>query len=159
MNISIGPGNRQFLAENIGLVAVATILTLATPVVRKYAGGYASLAVISLAVFVISVLITQYVVIKKHKWLITDEVVNRTQGVFAQQTDYIELYRIVDYAESQTFLQRFFKVKTVTLISTDKSDPEMNIFGVPAKSDLIKIIRTRVEHNKKEKRIYEITNQ
>ena len=44
-------------------------------------------------------------------------------------------------------------------MSTDKSDSEMAIWGIPKKNDVIAQIRNKVEQCKKEKRIYEITNR
>jgi hypothetical protein len=71
----------------------------------------------------------------------------------------VELYRVVDYQENQTFLQKMFNVKTVTVISSDKSDAILEMYGVSDSIDLVRIIRDRVEKSKKEKRIYEITNR
>ena len=70
-----------------------------------------------------------------------------------------ELYRVVDYEESQTFLQKLLKVKSVTVFSTDKSDCIMCMYGIDASNDVVRIIRSRVEKCKQEKRIYEITNR
>ena len=92
-------------------------------------------------------------------WTISKDKICQKHGVLSRQTDYIELYRVVDYRETQTFLQRLLGVKTVTIISTDKSDPEMLIKGVPAKTDLVDYTRKLVEQNKKQNHIYEITNR
>lgn len=45
------------------------------------------------------------------------------------------------------------------MISTDKSDAILEMYGVSDSIDLVRIIRDRVEKSKKEKRIYEITNR
>ena len=100
-----------------------------------------------------------YISIYSTKWAIDKEVISRTHGILAKRKDYIELYRVVDYAETQTFTQLLFSVKTVIIMSTDKSDSEMAIWGIPKKNDVIVQIRNKVEQCKKEKRIYEITNR
>ena len=97
--------------------------------------------------------------LRAFSWEISDVKICRRHGILTRQTDYLELYRVVDYRESQTFLQRLFGVKTVVIISTDKSDPSMLICGVPAKEDLVTHTRNLVEQNKKENHIYEITNR
>lgn len=68
------------------------------------------------------------------------------------------MYRITDFRESQSLLQRIMGVKTVTVYSTDRSDDVTDITGVPADVNLIGIIRENVEKCRKEKRIYEIAN-
>lgn len=93
------------------------------------------------------------------KWLIGEETLCRIRGIFSKETDYVEMYRITDYKESQSFLQRMMGVKTVTIYSTDRSDAVTDIVGVSADLDLIGIIRNNVEKCKKEKGIYEITNR
>ena len=80
-------------------------------------------------------------------------------GIFHRHVDYLELYRVVDYSEHQTFLQRLCGLKTVIVDSMDKSTPRLEIKGVPNKVDLVAIIRERVELNKRMRRIYEVTNQ
>ena len=80
-------------------------------------------------------------------------------GIFHRHVDYLELYRVVDYNEHQTFLQRLCGLKTVIVDSMDKSTPRLEIKGVPNKVDLVAIIRERVELNKRMRRIYEVTNQ
>ena len=51
------------------------------------------------------------------------------------------------------------KIKSVTIISTDKSDSTMQMYGIDASYDLVRLIRSRVEKCKTERRIYEITNR
>ena len=116
------------------------------------------IAMTSLAVFLLIILLVRYVLLVSVKWMVEDETLCRMRGVFSKQTDYIEMYRITDYMENQSFLQRLFGVKTVTVYSTDRSDSVTDILGVPADMDLIGIIREKVEKCKKEKRIYEIAN-
>ncbi|MBQ3977929.1 MAG: PH domain-containing protein, partial [Bacteroidales bacterium] len=75
------------------------------------------------------------------KWFVEEETLCRVKGVFSKQTDYIEMYRITDFQESQSFLQRLLGVKSVTVFSTDQSDDVTVIPGVPADLNLIGIIR------------------
>lgn len=42
---------------------------------------------------------------------------------------------------------------------TDRTNPQLDIYGVKEKLDVVKIIRERVEYNKRRKGIYEITNR
>lgn len=112
----------------------------------------------SLAAFILIFLVLRYVMLVNVKWLVEEETLCRIKGIFSKQTDYIEMYRITDYKENQSFLQRIMGVKTVTVYSTDRSDEVTDIPGVPADMNLIGIIRDNVEKCRKEKRIYEIAN-
>lgn len=149
---------RQFVAEDAGLIAIMALLMGAVPVIIRDFDRMVGIAMTSLAVFLLIILLVRYVLLVSVKWMVEDETLCRMKGVFSKQTDYIEMYRITDYMENQSFLQRLFGVKTVTVYSTDRSDSVTDILGVPADMDLIGIIREKVEKCKKEKRIYEIAN-
>tara|TARA_R110000868_G_scaffold410679_2_gene699712 strand:- start:3363 stop:3821 length:459 start_codon:yes stop_codon:yes gene_type:complete len=72
------------------------------------------------------------------------------EGVFTNSKSYLELYRITDYEISQSFFMRIFSLMTVRLHSTDKTSPILDFTGVP-KSDVVDIIRTWVEAERKRK--------
>ena len=149
---------RQFIAEDRELVAILAFLIGAVPVIYGRCEQLIAYTSLGLLVFVFLVCLTRYVMLVSHKWIIGNETLCTIKGVFARHTDYIELYRIVDYKESQTLLQRLMGIKTVTVFSTDRSDAMMDMRGVPADEDVIGYMRDKVEKCKIDKRIYEITN-
>lgn len=149
---------RQFVAEDAGLIAIMAVLTGAVPVIIRDYDRMMGIAMGSLAAFILIFLVLRYVMLVNVKWLVEEETLCRIKGIFSKQTDYIEMYRITDYKENQSFLQKIMGVKTVTVYSTDRSDEVTDIPGVPADMNLIGIIRDNVEKCRKEKRIYEIAN-
>ena len=155
--MTIRPDFRQYLSEVMPLVLAGLLGMALYPFMSKW--PYISWAYLALYALLLITLATRYAVLRAFSWEISDVKICRRHGILTRQTDYIELYRVVDYRESQTFLQRLFGVKTVVIISTDKSDPSMLICGVPAKADLVTHTRNLVEQNKKENHIYEITNR
>ena len=91
-------------------------------------------------------------------YIITEEQLQYEYGILSLQRDFIELYRVVDYSEQRSFLQMLFGLKTVSIYSGDKTCPRLDIIGVLGDSDLITMIRERVEYNKKKHNIHEFTN-
>ena len=106
---------RQFVAEDAGLIAIMALLMGAVPVIIRDFDRMVGIAMTSLAVFLLIILLVRYVLLVSVKWMVEDETLCRMRGVFSKQTDYIEMYRITDYMENQSFLQRLFGVKTVTV--------------------------------------------
>ena len=141
---------RQFVAEDAGLIAIMAVLTGAVPVIIRDYDRMMGIAMGSLAAFILIFLVLRYVMLVNVKWLVEEETLCRIKGIFSKQTDYIEMYRITDYKENQSFLQRIMGVKTVTVYSTDRSDEVTDIPGVPADMNLIGIIRDNVEKCRKE---------
>lgn len=158
-DVCLRPDYRQYLAENAGMIVLFCINLLAVPLSARTTVEWFPLMVVLLSLVTAVALVVRYVMLCAVKWVIGDDTICRIEGVLSKRTDYVELYRVVDYQENQTFLQKMFNVKTVTVISTDKSDAILEMYGVSDSIDLVRIIRDRVEKSKKEKRIYEITNR
>ena len=104
-------------------------------------------------------LLYRFLYLRRMEFRIHAEQLIYEHGVFTRSREYIELYRIVDFRESRSFLQILFGLKTVCVYSGDRTTPQLNISGVDVKSRLVDIIRERVEYNKQRKGIYEITNR
>ena len=100
---------------------------------------------------VISILCTEYVV--------TGEQIIIIRGVLVRSTDYVELYRVVDYQQRRNLLQQFMGLKDVTIYSGDRNNPVLTMTGVREVVDVVSEIRQREEFNKKRRGIYEFTNQ
>ena len=159
MDISIKPNYKEFLAENIGISCLFFFFFVAMPLSRAIDNRYIQIGISSCSLILAVVLTVRYIMLTAVIWIVGNSTLSRIQGVFSRHTDYIELYRVVDYRETQTLLQKIWKVKTISIISTDKTDSLMCIYGVKATLPLVQIIRNRVEKCKQDKRIYEITNQ
>lgn len=108
-------------------------------------------------IFIIG-LIYKYFYITKMMYVITDEQIQSEHGLFSVQRNYVELYRVIDYREDQSFIQMILGIKTITIYSGDRSNPQLKLIGIKNDLDLIKLIRQRVEYNKKRHNIYEFTN-
>lgn len=169
MTITIKPGFRQYMAEYLGSLALATAMTAALVAAEGPAKGLLLRSIGPQANFVCLAfaagslvlwihLIYLYAKMSCTRWQLTTKAIVRRQGLLNKQVDYLELFRVVDYAESQTALQRVFGTKTVRIMSSDMSDPIMPIAGVPERMDLVSAIRTNVEKCKHENNIFEVTN-
>ncbi|MEH2901870.1 PH domain-containing protein [Segatella copri] len=80
-------------------------------------------------------------------------------GVLSHSTDYVELYRVVDYRQHRSLPQQVFGLKTVTIFSGDRNNSKLDMIGIKANNNVVADIRMRVEFNKRHKSIYEITNR
>ena len=154
-NIIIKPHLMQFVINELHLFVL-------TSVGFVYAG--IDDAILSTLVFVLSVLLSlclayRMVYLCRMRYVISNEQLMFEHGVFHREVDYLELYRVVDFNESQNFLQQLFRLKTVSIYSGDRTTPRLDIIGVPMKEELVTAIRERVETNKRRRSIYENTNR
>lgn len=101
----------------------------------------------------------RFVYMRRIRYHIGSEQLINQRGVFHRSTEYMELFRIVDFHEHRSLMQQLCGLKTVTVFSMDRTTPRLEITGVPYKTDIVSLIRERVEYNKRRKGIYEITNR
>ena len=106
----------------------------------------------------LATLFCKYLYLSRVRYTINAEQLQYEYGIFSIQRDYIELYRVVDYSEQRSLPQRLFGLKTVSIYSGDMTCPRLDVVGVRNQTDLIKVIRERVEYNKKKRNIHEFTN-
>lgn len=112
-----------------------------------------------LSVVVSLLLAYRLIYLKRMVYRITAEQLIYEHGVFTRSSDYVELYRVVDFGERSNLLQQLCGLKTVSVYSGDRTTPRLDIIGVGINENLVSIIRERVELNKRRKGIYEITNR
>lgn len=157
-DIILKPKFRNWLMKNFLLI----ILVISVFVFSKYIRGHELLKFISgtILVLLIFTIFYRYVsMLLCTKWIITREQIKIYQGVLSKRINYIELYRVYDYEEKQSFIQSLINNTNIYIYSGDKSTPKLLMNGLKANSGIIQIIRNRVEEQKKKKGIYEFTNR
>ena len=155
-DIVIKPLSREYVLSNIFLFLLLCISAGISMLNFDY---YIRAGALALFVGLFCLLLINWFVMLSYSWTITKEQIVYKRGLLQKKTDFIELYRVIDFSESQSLLQQIFQTKTIIIASGDKSHPQLKIFGVRFSNNLIRIIRERVEVNKRDKRIYEFTNQ
>jgi len=76
------------------------------------------------------------------------------EGVFTSSVNFIELYRVKDYSSYQSFFMKVFGIMNVTLYTSDKTTPILKLKGI-SKSNIIDVIRLKVENQRKLKGVRE----
>ena len=144
----------QFVTNEL-ILLVLCLLTLG------YGGMDGVLSTLSMYVgMALSMFLTyRYAKLRSTVYTITREQLKKSEGVFVREEDYVELYRVVDFAERRNLLQQMFGLKTVTIYSGDRTTPKLCLQGIRSDLDLVSIIRERVEYSKTQKPVYEITNR
>ena len=144
----------QFVTNEL-ILLVLCLLTLG------YGGMDGVLSTLSMYVgMALSMFLTyRYAKLRSTVYTITREQLKKSEGVFVREEDYVELYRVVDFAERRNLLQQLFGLKTVTIYSGDRTTPKLCLQGIRSDLDLVSIIRERVEYSKTLKPVYEITNR
>ncbi len=93
------------------------------------------------------------------KYKITLRRVEFERGVIAKSVDSLELWRVLDVRYSATVLDRLVGNASVTLIGTDKTDPELELYGLPNARQLFERLREAVQAARHTSRPMEIVGE
>lgn len=116
-------------------------------------------AFLFIGIAILLYLFYQVVYLARMEYIVTSDQIIFLHGVISHSTDYMELYRVIDYQQHRSLMQQLTGLKTVVIYSGDRNMPVMEIIGMKEKVDVVAEIRRRVEYNKQVKHIYEITNR
>lgn len=151
----IRPSMLQVLADKGGTVA----LLVASVIFLGYDDALVMKCCLAAMLFCMLSLLCSLWYFSTVTWSVSDTRIKYVRGIAGKATDYMELYRVIDYMERQSFLQQLFGLKDVVIISGDRTHPMLIMYGLPAHLNVIDSISEKVEQCKKERNVYEITNR
>lgn len=152
--VTIRPHGMQFVIDELPLIAMSTAGLVYGGMEAVPLNGMAA----AVSLLLILVLVYRLVYLRLIRYRIGGEQLVSEHGVLFRKIDYMELYRIVDFQEHQNLLQQLCGLKTVIILSMDRNTPRLELTGIRRKDNIVPLIRERVEYNKRNKGIYEITN-
>ena len=155
--IMVTPHWKQYVISQ--LPALLTVTGLVALMLLKDMPTFMKASLILLAVAGAAIIGYAATDMARRRYVVTDEQIIFHHGVLARSTDYLELYRVVDYQQNRTIMQQLTGMKTITILSGDRNTPQLNIIGVENHVNIIPEILRRVDYNKKRRGIYEITNR
>lgn len=153
-SIKLSPAIKQFLADEL----IIMVMMGGAMLLSGYEDYVVKLCCLVLTGLLFLYLLGRFWFYKSVKWEITRTQIKITHGVLRRSTNYVELYRVVDFAEEQTFIQQMLGLKDVYILSSDRTEPALRIFGISSHMDIINEIKPLVKQARKDNHIYEIAN-
>lgn len=153
--ITLRPNIGQYFINELPLL----LLCVAMLLIGGLPGCAYSTMLLVLSLLFALCLFYRFIYLRSIRYHIGSEQLICEHGVFQRSVNYMELYRVVDFAEHQTLMQQLCGLKSVTIFSMDRSTPRLELTGMKNKRDIVSPIRQRVEINKRRKGVYEITNR
>ena len=77
---------------------------------------------------------------------VTDQRIKLKTGILNQEIDECELYRVRDYKVVKPFFQRIFGLGRIELVTSDRSNSNINLNGIKNPESLYNLIRDNVEN-------------
>jgi len=101
----------------------------------------------------IPVAIWNHLVLKSTLITLTTQRLKITSGVFNKQREEIELYRVRDWTFHEPFFQRMLGFGTVSIVSSDRTAPEVTYKWIEGARALTEQLRAAVEAVRDRKRV------
>ena len=76
---------------------------------------------------------------------VTNQRIKLKTGILNQEIDECELYRVRDYKVVKPFFQRIFGLGKIELVTSDRSNSNINLNGIKFPENLYNLIRDNVE--------------
>ena len=76
---------------------------------------------------------------------VTDQRIKLKTGILSQEIDECELYRVRDYRVVKPFFQRIFGLGRIELVTSDRSNSNINLDGIKDPENVYNLIRDNVE--------------
>ncbi|MCL3854221.1 PH domain-containing protein [Parabacteroides sp. GYB001] len=153
--IILQPHWMQFVINELPMLIITSVAFIA--------GGMDEMPLANLCLIIAGLLAVRllytFIYLRRIECRINEEQLIMNHGVFTRKSEYLELYRIVDFNGHRTLMQQICGLKTITIYSGDRSTPKLDIIGVKNDLDLASLVRERVELNRRRKGIYEIANR
>lgn len=153
--IIIQPHFLQWVINQLPLLLLACIGTLVCGIDDIPFKGF----ILAFVVILCLHLLYTFIYIRSLEYRITDQQIIVEHGVFRRSTDYMELYRVIDFNEHRNLIQQICALKTITIYAGDRNMPTLHIIGVKNHYDIISELRSRVIYSRELFRIYEVTNR
>jgi len=153
--LTLRPDYRQYIIAQMPSILLALVMIVCF--FMDFFGLRLCFLIVDL--FIITLLICQAFYLMRVRYTISQEQIIYMHGILYHETDFMELYRVVDYQEKRSFMQQMLGLKDVVIFSMDRNLPRLTMTGMKEELNLIEVIRQRVEFNKHQKGIYEITNR
>ena len=80
---------------------------------------------------------------------VTDQRIKLKTGILNQEIDECELYRVRDYKVIKPFFQRIFGLGRIELVTSDRSNSNINLNGIKDPENLYNLIRDNVEKTRR----------
>lgn len=112
-------------------------------------------------IFVITIpyVIYQHLKVKHTRYILTSQRFRQETGIFSKNIEEVELYRILDTAVDQDFLDRILGIGTVTINSSDERQPVIRLAHIHHPRDVREKFRQLAEARRRWRKVQEIELQ
>jgi len=100
--------------------------------------------------------LSRFITISTTRWEFTTQRLRKKSGWLSTRIDEVELFRIKDSRVERSLVHRIFGLGKVTLITSDRTTPTVEIDGIHKPIDLREMIRNLADAERRRRGVKEI---
>jgi membrane protein YdbS with pleckstrin-like domain len=92
------------------------------------------------------------------KFRVSNTVIEYERGVLSKRIDVIQLWRVRDVVYKQNLVDRILGIAHVEVITSDATNPDLELVGMPASRQLFENLRDSIEIQRQAKNVYGVVS-
>ena len=95
---------------------------------------------------------------KSIKFRVSNTVIEHERGLLSKRIDVVELWRVKDVSYKQSLVDRVLSIAHNQIVTSDATNPNFEIVGMPASRKLFEQLRDSIEIQRQAKNVYGVVS-
>lgn len=95
---------------------------------------------------------------KSIKFRVSNTVIEYERGLLSKRIDVVQLWRVKDVVYKQSLVDRILSIAHIGIVTSDATNPNFDIVGMPASRQLFESLRDSIEIQRQAKNVYGVVS-
>ena len=95
---------------------------------------------------------------KSIKFRVSNTVIEYERGLLSKRIDVVQLWRVKDVVYKQSLVDRVLSIAHIGIVTSDATNPNFEIVGMPASRKLFEQLRDSIEIQRQAKNVYGVVS-
>jgi membrane protein YdbS with pleckstrin-like domain len=95
---------------------------------------------------------------KSIKFRVSNTVIEYERGLLSKRIDVVQLWRVKDVVYKQSLVDRLLSIAHIQVVTSDATNPNFDIVGMPASRKLFEQLRDSIEIQRQAKNVYGVVS-
>jgi membrane protein YdbS with pleckstrin-like domain len=95
---------------------------------------------------------------KSIKFRVSNTVIEHERGLLSKRIDVVQLWRVKDVSYKQSLVDRMLSIAHIQIVTSDATNPNFEIVGMPASRNLFEQLRDSIEIQRQAKNVYGVVS-
>lgn len=92
------------------------------------------------------------------KFRVSNTVIEHERGLLSKRIDVVQLWRVKDVSYKQSLVDRVLSIAHIQIVTSDATNPNFEIVGMPASRQLFEQLRDSIEIQRQAKNVYGVVS-